>query len=89
MRDEVAREFCSGKGGNQYAWFGAWTPNGEYLGETELYADKDMVFDYLVELLREHPVAGGVEHSMRTYAALRPRFEASDWTAVLKPPKGD
>jgi tetratricopeptide (TPR) repeat protein len=53
--DSAARKFTVGKTKNPYAYFAAFTPSGEYLGETEIYADKDDVFAWLMELLKKHP----------------------------------
>ncbi len=53
--DKAAQEFTTGKTKNPYAYFAAFTPSGDYLGETEIYADKDDVFDWLQKLLVDHP----------------------------------
>jgi tetratricopeptide (TPR) repeat protein len=54
-RDEAAADFVLGKVQNKWAHLSAFTPDGEYLGESELYADKDGVFEFLYKLLRDHP----------------------------------
>lgn len=53
--DEAARKFTVGKTRNPYAYFAAFTPDGKYLGETGIYADKDAVFEWLLQQLQEHP----------------------------------
>jgi hypothetical protein len=50
-----AKAFVADKTDNPFAFLAAFTADGEYVGETELYADKDDVFAWLVELLDEHP----------------------------------
>ena len=52
--DPAAAAFTKRKGGNPYAYLAAFAPDGMYLGEPELYADEDEVFDFLVGLLEEH-----------------------------------
>lgn len=53
--DKAAQEFTTGKTKNPYAYLAAFTPSGEYLGEAEIYADKDDVFAWLKKLLADHP----------------------------------
>ncbi|MCA8954867.1 MAG: hypothetical protein KDC87_02270 [Planctomycetes bacterium] len=53
--DEAARKFTVGKTKNPYAYFAAFKPDGTYLGETAIYADKDEVFQWLRKLLADHP----------------------------------
>ena len=53
--DDAARKFTVGKTKNPYAYFAAFTPAGDYLGETAIYADKDAVFAWLRQLLADHP----------------------------------
>ena len=53
--DKAAQKFTTGKTKNPYAYFAAFTPSGKYLGETEIYADKDDVFGWLKKLLADHP----------------------------------
>ena len=54
-KDEAAAAFVLGKVKNKWAHLSAFTPDGEYLGESEVYADKDGVFEFLHKLLRDHP----------------------------------
>ncbi len=51
----AASKFTTGRTKNPYAYFAAFSPEGEYLGESELYATKDDVLAWLVKLLRDHP----------------------------------
>src|SRR5688572_6208944 len=50
-----ATEFVGKKTRNPWAFLAAFAPDGEYLGETALYADKDRVFEFLRSLLVRHP----------------------------------
>lgn len=54
-RDEAAEAFVEGRVQNRWAHLSAWTPDGGYLGESDLYADKDGVFEFLRALLRDRP----------------------------------
>ncbi|MCR9247676.1 MAG: hypothetical protein NXI31_21835 [bacterium] len=54
-RDAKASAFVDGQTENPWAYFAAFSPDGRILGETELYADKDAVFEWLRELLADHP----------------------------------
>ena len=54
-RDEEAAAFVKGKVKNRWAHFSAWTPEGEYLGESDVYADKNQAFEFLTALLRARP----------------------------------
>ena len=51
----AASKFTLEKTKNQYAFLAAFTPDGEYLGETALYADKHAVLAWLRSLLEKHP----------------------------------
>jgi len=51
----AASRFTTGKTENPYAYFAAFTADGTYLGESELYATRDEVLAWLVTLLRDHP----------------------------------
>ena len=53
--DAEAKAFVEGKLENPYAYFSAFLPDGTYLRSTEIYADKDDVFEFLRELLEEFP----------------------------------
>ena len=53
--DEEAAAFVEGKLPNPYAYFAAFHPDGRFIRATEIYADKDDVFRFLVELLEELP----------------------------------
>ena len=50
-----AAEFVGKKTRNPWAFLAAFAPDGELLGETALYADKDQVFEFLHSLLVRHP----------------------------------
>jgi len=51
----AASRFTTGKTKNPYAYFAAFTSEGKYLGESALYATKDEVLAWLIQLLRDHP----------------------------------
>jgi tetratricopeptide (TPR) repeat protein len=51
----LASKFTTGRTKNPYAYFAAFTPDGTYLGESELYATKDDVLAWLSKLLKDHP----------------------------------
>ena len=53
--DAKASAFVTGKTENPYAFFAAFDENGNTLGETDLYADKNAIFDWLRDLLVKHP----------------------------------
>lgn len=50
-----AAAFVAKQTRNPYAFLAAFTPEGELVGETALYADKDQVFEFLRSLLVRHP----------------------------------
>src|SRR4051794_14789969 len=54
-KDADAAAFVKGKVQNVYAYFAAFSASGKALGATEVYADKDETFDFLVDLLKKHP----------------------------------
>src|SRR5262245_453483 len=54
-KDQAAAAFVKGKVKNKWAHFTAFTAKGEALDESEIYADKDGIFDFLMHLLRKHP----------------------------------
>ncbi|KAF0243461.1 MAG: hypothetical protein FD180_3351 [Planctomycetota bacterium] len=54
-RDEAAEAFVKGKVKNKWAHFAAFKPDGTYLEESEIYADKDGAFEFLLALLRDNP----------------------------------
>ena len=54
-KDPAAAAFIKGKAKNTFAFYAAFTAGGEPLGVTDVYADKDNTFDFLVALLRENP----------------------------------
>ena len=53
--NEAATKFVNGQTDNPYAYFAAFKPTGELVGETEIYADKDAVMQWLQNLLRRYP----------------------------------
>ena len=53
--DKAAAAFTKGKTKNVWAFYAAFTAGGEPVGVTDVYANKDNVFDFLVALLRENP----------------------------------
>lgn len=53
--DEAAAAFVDGKTPNPWAFLAAFDPDGEPVGITSVYADKDEVFHFLRGLLDEHP----------------------------------
>lgn len=54
-KDSAADAFVNGQTENPYAYLAAFRPTGEIVGETALYADKNAVADFLMELLRKYP----------------------------------
>ncbi len=52
---QAATDFVNGQTENPYAYLAAFAPDGKIVGETELYADKDAVFDWARKLLDDHP----------------------------------
>ena len=54
-KDTQAKAFLNGKTQNKFAFYAAFTAAGEPVGVTDVYANKDIVFDFLVELLRLNP----------------------------------
>ena len=53
--NDAAKAFTKGKTTNAWAFFAAFTAEGEPVGVTDIYATKDNVFDFLVNVLRENP----------------------------------
>ncbi len=53
--DDGAAAFVKGKVRNRWAFLAVFKPDGTYLGETDVYADKNDVFDFLRERLLENP----------------------------------
>ena len=51
----AAAAFTAKKGGNKAAYLAAFTPEGKYLGETAIYADKMAVHTWLRGLVVSHP----------------------------------
>lgn len=51
----AASAFTKGKTKNPYAYFAAFSPDGTYLGESEIYATKDDIVLWLRKLLDDHP----------------------------------
>ena len=69
--DAAAFEFVNRQTKNQYAYLAAFRPTGEIIGETDLYADKDAVARWLLDLLRKHPeYAQPTEPESRALAAV-------------------
>lgn len=54
-KDETAAAFTKDKTLNKFAFYAAFDAAGEPLGVTDVYANKDNTFDFLVELLRNNP----------------------------------
>src|SRR5918995_2721088 len=54
-KDPAAAAFVKGKVKNTFAFYAAFTAAGEPVGVTDVYANKDNTFDFLVALLRENP----------------------------------
>src|SRR5262245_25275699 len=54
-KDRAAAAFTKGKTKNVWAFYAAFGAGGEPLGVTDIYADKDNVFDFLVAILRKYP----------------------------------
>jgi len=57
--DDAATKFVNGQTDNPYAYFAAFKPTGEIVGETKVYADKNEVMAWLVDLLKKHPEYAG------------------------------
>ena len=53
--DKAAHKFATGKTKNPYAYFAVFTPEGKYLSESDIYANKDDVFKWLKKQLADHP----------------------------------
>lgn len=53
--DTAAQEFVKGRTKNKWAFLCVFTTDGQCLGETEIYADKDAVFEFLQKILAEFP----------------------------------
>jgi hypothetical protein len=67
--DQAASDFVGKQTKNPYAYFAAFTPDGKIVGETELYADKEAVLAWLVQLLADHPeYAGATANETKTLA---------------------
>lgn len=54
-KDRAAAAFVKGKVKNRWAFLAAFTPDGKYISESEIYAGKNAVFEYLVDLLKDFP----------------------------------
>lgn len=54
-KDKDAKAFLKDKTQNKFAFYAAFTAAGDPVGVTDVYANKDVVFDFLVELLRLNP----------------------------------
>lgn len=54
-KDSQAKTFLKDKTQNKFAFYAAFTAAGEPVGVTDVYANKDVVFDFLKELLRLNP----------------------------------
>ncbi|MCU0866391.1 MAG: hypothetical protein MUC36_21620 [Planctomycetes bacterium] len=57
--DRAASDFVGKQTKNPYAYFAAFTPDGKIVGESDLYADKEAVMAWLVQLLADHPKYAG------------------------------
>lgn len=53
--DKAAQAFVKNRTKNKWAFLCVFTTDGRCLGESEIYAGKDEVFDFLVKILAEHP----------------------------------
>lgn len=54
--DKAAAAFVKGKVKNQYAHFAVFDPkSGDWLAESEIYADKDGIFEFLMKALADRP----------------------------------
>jgi tetratricopeptide (TPR) repeat protein len=53
--DPDAAAFVKGKVKNKWAFLAAFTPEGKYLDESQIYSDKDKTFTWLRDLLKAHP----------------------------------
>lgn len=54
-KDEKAAAFTKGKTKNRFAFYAAFDAAGGPVGVTDIYANKDNTFDWLVEVLRNNP----------------------------------
>ncbi|MFT3881653.1 MAG: hypothetical protein QM703_18565 [Gemmatales bacterium] len=54
-KDPQAKAFLKDKTQNKWAFYAAFTAGGDPVGVTDVYANKDVVFDFLLELLRLNP----------------------------------
>lgn len=53
--DKAAQAFVKNRTKNKWAFLCVFTTDGRCLGESEIYAGKDEVFDFLVKILADHP----------------------------------
>lgn len=89
-KDPDAAAFVKGKVKNKWAFLAAFTPDGEYLGESEIYADKDQTFAWLMGLLAKHEkFAGATAAEKKTLDAggadaARLREEVGDYAGAAK-----
>ncbi len=56
-QDDAAREFVGEKTDNPWAFLAVFDEEGQILGESALYADKDETFEFLRRTLGKHPGA--------------------------------
>ncbi len=77
-----AAAFTKGKTENPYAFMAAFKADGTIVGETELYADKDAVFEWLRQLLAKHPDLGKATDAERAVLE-RAKERSKDCTARL------
>lgn len=54
-RDAGAEAFVKGKVKNKWAHFAVFDTKGSWLGESEIYSDKDLTFEFLVKHLKDNP----------------------------------
>lgn len=83
-RDPAAEAFVKDKMKNPFAYLAAFTPSGELLGTTEVYADKDDVFEFLKDLLDRHPEFATPTNDEFTIIAAA---DSNDPVSVLKAAK--
>jgi tetratricopeptide (TPR) repeat protein len=79
-KDPAAAAFTKGKTKNVWAFYAAFNAAGDPFGVTDIYADKDNVFDFLVALLRANPEYDrytAEEEAILTKAADRPHDAAA------------
>jgi hypothetical protein len=88
--DADAAAFVKGKVKNKWAHFAVFTPDGEYLGESPIYADKNGIFEWLMGILAKQPKYAGATAAEKKVleaggaAAARLREEIGDYAEARK-----